>query len=83
MNKNLLYKSTVLHASDNKENKSIDIYMDSCYVILPWLIVQKTVLIKKNRLTCDNTTEEVLTTTNSDYDYKYPNTLNPTFNRTD
>ena len=30
----------------------------------PWLIVQKTILIKKNHLTCENTTEEVLTTTN-------------------
>ena len=73
----------MLHASDHKENKSIDIYMDSCYVISSWLIVRKTILIKKNGLTCDNTTEEVLTTTNSNYYYKYPNALNPTFNRTD
>ena len=32
------------------------------YIISPWLIAQKTILIKKNHLTCDHTTEEVLTT---------------------
>ena len=36
---------------------------DLCYS--SWLIVQKTILIKKNCLTCDHTTEEVLTTTNT------------------
>ena len=36
---------------------------DSCYS--SWLIVQITILIKKNCLTCDHTTEEVLTTTNT------------------
>ena len=64
MNNNLLCKSTVLHANDHKENKSIDIYMDSCYFISSWLIVQKTILNKKNHLTCDHTMREVLTTSN-------------------
>ena len=36
----------------------------------------KTFLIKKNHLTCDSTTEEVLTTLNNDYKYIYPNTQN-------
>ena len=47
--------------------------------ISSWLIVQKTFLIKKNCLTCDSTTEEVLTTLNNDYKYKYPNTQNLIF----
>ena len=37
------------------------------YIISSWLIARKTVLIKKNRLTCDHTTEEVLTTFINDY----------------
>ena len=53
---------------------------DSCYS--SWLIAQKTILIKKNHLTCDHTTREVLTTINSDHNYKHSNTQNLTFNRT-
>ena len=53
--------------------------MDSCYFISSWLIARKTFLIKKNHLTCDSTTEEVLTILNNDYKYKYPNTQNLIF----
>ena len=53
--------------------------MDSCYFISSWLIVLETSLIKKNHLTCDSTTEGVLTTLNNDYEYKYPNTQNLIF----
>ena len=53
--------------------------MDSCYFISSWLIAQKTFLIKKNRLTCDTTTEEVLTTLNNDYKYNSSNTQNLIF----
>ena len=68
----LLCKPTVLHTSEPEENKYKDNQIDSCYS--SWLIAQKTILIKKNHLTCDHTTGEVLTTTNNDYNYKYPNT---------
>ena len=37
------------------------------YIISPWLIAWKTILIKKNHLTCDHTTEEVLTKFINDY----------------
>ena len=54
---------------------------DSCYS--SWLIAQKTFLIKKNHLTCDHTTGEVLTTINNDfnYNYIYSYTWNLTFSR--
>ena len=42
----------------------------SCYS--SWLIVQKTFLIKKNHLTCDHTTGEVLTTISNDHNCKHP-----------
>ena len=53
VNNKLLYQPT---SSEHKDNKSIDNYMDSCYVISSWLIAWKTILIKKNHLTCDHTT---------------------------
>ena len=34
MNNKLLCKSTVLHASEHKKNKSIDNQTDSCYFIM-------------------------------------------------
>ena len=44
--------------------------------------MQKTILIKKNHLTCDHITGEVLTTLNNDYNYKHTNTQNLTFSGT-
>ena len=59
----------MLHTSEPKENKYKDNQIDLCYS--SWLIAQKTFLIKKNHLTCDHTTGEVLTTINNDYNYKH------------
>ena len=65
-------KKNKLPTSEPKKNKLIDNQRDSCYS--SWLIARKTILIKKNCLTCDHTTGEVLTTTNNDYHYLYANT---------
>ena len=37
------------------------------YIISSWLIARKTILSKKDHLTCDHTTGEVLTTLINDY----------------
>ena len=76
MNNKLLSKSTVLHASEHKRNKSIDNHTDSCYFIM--VNSAKTILIKKNHLTCDHTTGDVLTTTNNDFQHTHLNIQNPT-----
>ena len=72
VNNKLLCKQTVLHTSESNKNNSIDNQRDSCYS--SWLIVQKTILIKKNHLICDHTTGEVLTTSNNDYNNITANT---------
>ena len=63
VNNELLCKLTVLSARKYKKNKYIDNQIDSCYFTMV-NSTKKTFLIKKNCLTCDSTTGEVLTTTN-------------------
>ena len=53
--------------SINIRNKSIDNYLDLCYIISSWLTVRKTILSKKDCLICDHTTGEVLTTLSNEY----------------